>query len=72
MTAREFGFIGSYLLLISHGALPSHHNLAAGFCLQLFGCQSAGAQDPPYEVELTNTKTHATRRWYTKTHCIGT
>lgn len=41
-----------YLLLVSHGALSPHHNLAAGLCLQLFGCQSTWAQDPPYKVEL--------------------
>lgn len=47
-----------YLLLVSHGALSSHHNLAAGLCLQLFGRQSTWAQDPPYKVELNRKHTH--------------
>lgn len=51
-----------YLLLVPHGALPSDHDLAAGLGLQLFGCQSSWAQDPPHEVELEkkkqNTHTH--------------
>lgn len=47
-----------YLLLVSHGALSSHHNLAAGLRLQLFGCQSTWAQDPPYEVKLHKRAKH--------------
>lgn len=50
---------GVYLLLVSHGALSSNHNLAAGLSLQLFGRESTWAQDPPYEVELhKGRKTH--------------
>lgn len=50
---------GVYLLLVSHGALSSDHNLAAGLSLQLFGRESTWAQDPPYEVELhKGRKTH--------------
>lgn len=45
-----------YLLLVSHGALSSNHNLTAGLCLQLFGCQSTRAQDPPDKVKLRKRK----------------
>lgn len=64
-----------YLLLVSHGALSSHHNLAAGLCLQLFGCQSTWAQDPPYEVELHKKKQYTllkkkTQAWRKITHIL--
>jgi len=49
-----------YLLLVSHGALSSHHNLASGLCLELFGRQSTRAQDPAHEVKLHKRKKHMT------------
>lgn len=55
------GYERVYLLLVSHGAFSSNHNLAAGLCLQLFGCQSTWAQDPPYEVKLHQKKKEKTQ-----------
>lgn len=42
----------SCLLLVSHGAFASHHDLAARLCLQLFGCQAPGPQDSSHKIEL--------------------
>lgn len=65
--------VGPYLLLVSHGALPSHHNLASCFCLQLFGRQTAGAQDPPYKVKLHKRSRKAqieNKQTWMNTRCI--
>lgn len=42
----------SYLLFVSHGALPSHHDLAASFCLQLLGRETSWPQNPADEIIL--------------------
>lgn len=50
--------VSLYLFLVSHGALSSHHNLAAGLSFQLFGRQSTWAENPPYKVELLKREKH--------------
>ena len=43
---------GTYLLLIPHGALASHHDFASGLRLQLLGGQPSGSENSPHEVIL--------------------
>jgi hypothetical protein len=42
----------AHLLLVPHGALATHHHLAARLLLQLLGGQAAGAEDTTHEIEL--------------------
>lgn len=46
----------SHLLLVPHGAFPSHHDLATCLGLQLLRRQATWPQDPPHEIELWGNK----------------
>ena len=45
-----------HLCLISHGSLPSYHDLTAGILLQLLGGHSSGSQNSTDEVELQQSR----------------